>query len=98
MKLHEYPVSDIKSAIAKKNLTYGILSEKTGRTTSAIGRAINNNGDIKLPKLGAEILELLQPELSMIYNMELPEQINPSNNGGKPSESKVITIAVGQNG
>ena len=72
MKLHDYPIDEIRSAIAKKGLTLELIGKRIKRAPSTVGKAINGTSQIPSEKLNSDIVKVLQPELDMIHEAFLP--------------------------
>jgi ribosome-binding protein aMBF1 (putative translation factor) len=66
-ELNNHPEKVIKAAMAAKDLSYTKLAKKLGRSTTTIRRTIKKESTIRSKRLEDEILEVLEPELSVIH-------------------------------
>jgi lambda repressor-like predicted transcriptional regulator len=72
MKLGDFPRNQIEAAMKMKGFTYTSLAEKVGRAVQTVHKAVNGTSSIDSPKLNDEIVQALQPELSIIHQAFLP--------------------------
>jgi len=66
-QLNNHSEGVIRAAMAAKGLSYTKIAKKLGRSTTTIRRTIRKESTIRSKRLEDEILEVLEPELSVIH-------------------------------
>lgn len=94
MKLNEYPQNVIEAAIKAKSLNHVKLADQLGRSASGVNAEIRQCARIQSEKLQTEIVEALQPEIDLIYNTFLNNNIL-NNSLISPDLNQNITGTVG---
>jgi len=79
MKLKVYPKNVIKAAMSAKNINIVSLAKQLNKSTSSVHKAIKGSSTIPSETLNNSIIEALQPELEVIYDALMGNDILKGN-------------------